>query len=96
MMASNISVKSSATGARQVSPTPARPNEDPRCCTACSNYTLSSWSTSHLFSQLCQVRTAPPLPKKRCREEHKTKSDIALQHNCDHSANMKCRCMLVF
>jgi len=43
---------------------------------ACHNYTKASWSTSHLFPQLCQ---APPPQKKNCREELKIRHRLAAQ-----------------
>ena len=65
MMTSNVSVEWLATGARQVSPVPARHQQTPALSRATGhNYTFTCWSSYHLFPQLSHILPwQPPLRK---------------------------------
>jgi len=88
MMASNVSAEQSVTRARQVLPIPARHQQKLTLSRAnCCNYIFTSWSTYHLFPQLCHAPTTTTI-KKSCKEQIKMKFDIALWQNRDQSVTL--------
>ena len=82
MMTSKVLAEQSAIGTRQVSPTHARSNLDPRYRMRPAKITMKQLSST----STTLPSSTPSPPKKTVGKEFKIKSEIDLRHSCYQSA----------